>query len=195
MKHRFCIIRKQNPRLMHGTSLPWPSLEDLQALVNKASGMFIFASTVADFMTDGNANPQQKLKSVLSLHAGLNPLYGAVPEVGCFCRVLRTIMLLHKQPSINMLADILQLEVWDVLHALKSIQSLIRIPGDDNGLIQLNHRSLRDFLMDRTRFEDLFVDPPSTHFSLAADYVKALKRTLRRDEFPSDAVPLYAIKF
>ncbi|KZP15585.1 hypothetical protein FIBSPDRAFT_867154 [Athelia psychrophila] len=61
---------------MQGIRLPWPSNEDLQALEQKSDKLFIFASTLVDFITDGKgAPPDQKLKIVLNLHAGLDPLY------------------------------------------------------------------------------------------------------------------------
>ncbi|KZP09782.1 hypothetical protein FIBSPDRAFT_963646 [Athelia psychrophila] len=102
LKHRFSIILEQNPRLMKGVPLPWPSDEDLP-----------------DFITDEKGHPQQKLKSVLSLHAGLNPLYDqvlrAVPDVTRFRGVLTTPMVLQAQPSINTLANLLQLDVEAML--------------------------------------------------------------------------------
>ncbi|KZP28242.1 hypothetical protein FIBSPDRAFT_1039668 [Athelia psychrophila] len=199
LKHRFSEILMRNPRLMRGISLPWPSIKDSRALVQKASRMFVFASTLGDFITDGKAPPNQKLQSVLQLHAGLDPLYaqilGAVPDIPCFRSVLTTLMLLREQPSVNTLADLQRLNVEDVLHSLNFIQSIIHIPADDFTPVQLNHTSLRDFLVDGSRSHGHFIDPPpAAHFTLAADCLKLMNRTLRRDVFPNNAGSLYAIK-
>lgn len=195
---RFSEIRQQNPRILQGMPFPWPSLEDLLALVNKSSGLFVFASTLADFVTDGQAPPQQKLKSVLSLHAGLDLLYTqvlkAVPNIVCFRRVLTALMLLHEQPSVNLLAELLRLDAGDVLHALTFIQSIIHVPADDNTPIRLNHTSLRDFLVDSSRSKDLYIDPPATNVALAIGCIMLMNSNLRRDEFPEKgAAVLYAV--
>ncbi|KZP09390.1 hypothetical protein FIBSPDRAFT_964006 [Athelia psychrophila] len=199
LNHRFSEILKRNPRLMRGISPPWPSIEEIQALVWKADGMFVFASNLVDFITDGKAPPQRKLNNALSLHAGLDPLYlqvlGAVPDIPWFCSVLTTLMLLRKQPSVNTLADLLRLNVEDVLHALNFIQSIIRVPADDFTPVLLNHTSLRDFLLDGSRSHGRFIDSPSAaHFTLAADCLKFMNRSFQQDVFAENAGSLYTIE-
>ncbi|KZP28253.1 hypothetical protein FIBSPDRAFT_1039678 [Athelia psychrophila] len=199
LKHHFSVIRKQNPRLMRGIALPWPSVEDSRALVQKAAGMLIFAATLVNFITDGKAPPNQKLQSVLQLHAGLDPLYaqvlGDVPDISCFRSVLTTLMLLREQPSVNTLAELLRLNVEDVLYALNFIQSIIHIPADDFTPVHLNHTSLRDFLVDGSRSHGRFIDPPpAAHFTVAANCLTLMNRSFRWDVFPDSAGSLYAIK-
>lgn len=185
LTHRFSQIRQQNKRLFEGMPPSWPSLEDLHALVKKSSGLFVFASTLVDFVTDDQAPPQQKLKGVLDLNAGLDPLYAqvlsAVPNITCFRRVLTALMLLYEQPSVQLLADLLRLDAGDVLHAMSFIQSIIHVPAGNDTPIRLNHTSLRDFLVDKTRSKDLYIDPPAAHATLAIDCVKFMQSTLRRD--------------
>ncbi|KAF7979448.1 hypothetical protein HWV62_42247 [Athelia sp. TMB] len=202
LEARFSDIIQNNPRLFHGIALPWPSLNDFWALVERSSGLFIFAATLVNFVTDGRAPPNRKLESVLQMHAGLDPLYDQVlrdalrdvDDVLCFGRVLTTLMLLYKQPSVEMLAGLLELSAQDVLHALLAIQSIIRIPSDDNAPIELNHTSLRDFLIDESRSKDLFIVPLATHATLAVACVKVLQKNLKTDIFPEDKVTLYAAR-
>ncbi|KAF7977389.1 hypothetical protein HWV62_4007 [Athelia sp. TMB] len=199
LEARFSDIIHHNPLLFRDVHQPWPSLEDLMALVEKSNGLFIFASTLVKFLTDGKAPPERKLKSVLKMHAGLDPLYEQVlrdvPEIACFPKVLAALMLLNKQPSVELLAGVLQLDIPDVLLALMAIQSIIHIPSDDSNPIQLNHTSLRDFLVDKGRSGDLFVDPPFAHASLATGCARLLHRNLRKDMFRTDAVTLYAVQY
>lgn len=202
LEARFSDIIRNNPRLFHGIPLPWPSLNDFWALVERSSGLFIFAATLVNFVTDGRAPPNRKLKSVLRMHAGLDPLYDQVlrdalrdvDDILCFRRVLATLMLLYEQPSVEMLAEILELSVDDVLHALLAIQSIILIPSDDNEPIELNHTSLRDFLVDEGRSKDLFIDPLAAHATLASACVKTLQRNLKVDTFPTDGGTVYAAR-
>lgn len=198
LKSCFSETYERNPRLFQGMPSPWPSLEDLHALVKKSSGMFMFASILAKFVTDGQAPPHQKLKSFLSLNYGLDPLYTqvlkAIPNIACFRRVLTALMLLYKQPSINLLANLLRLDVGDVLHALIFIQSIIHIPADNVTPIRLNHTSLRDFLVDNSRSKDLYIDPSAANVALSIDCMKLMNNKLRRDEFPEEgAAVIYAV--
>ncbi|KAF7979451.1 hypothetical protein HWV62_42253 [Athelia sp. TMB] len=200
LQARFSEIIRNNPRLFHGIPRPWPSPSDFWALVEKSSGLFIFAATLVNFITDGRAPPNRKLKSVLQMHAGLDPLYDQVlrdalrdvDDILCFRRVLTTLMLLYEQSSVEMLAEILELSVDDVLHALLAIQSIIRIPSDDDKPIELNHTSLRDFLVDESRSRDLFINPLAAHATLASACVKTLQRNLKVDTFPTDDGTVYA---
>ncbi|KAF7976782.1 hypothetical protein HWV62_5620 [Athelia sp. TMB] len=200
LEARFSDIIHNNPRLFRGILLPWPSRHDFWILVDRSSGLFIFAATLVNFVTDGRAPPNRKLESVLQMHAGLDPLYDQVlrdalqdiDAISCFRRVLAALMLLHAQPSVELLADLLELSTQDVLHALLAIQSIIRIPGDDNAPIELNHTSLRDFLVDAERSQDLFLDPLAAHATIAIACLNVLQRSLKIDIFPEGAVEKYA---
>lgn len=194
----FARARRENSRLMHDTPSPWPSSDDMRLLVRKTSGLFVYASTVMKFVIEGQGSisPEQRLQAVLGLHTGLDPLYNqvlkAVPQISWFPRVLTTLMLARRQPSVNILADMLELSTQDVLHALLAIQSIIHIPADNVTPIELNHTSLRDFLLDRDRSNDLFIDPSEAHFVLALDCVKLMNKTIKQDIFPTDGASEYA---
>ncbi|KAF7976247.1 hypothetical protein HWV62_7290 [Athelia sp. TMB] len=199
LRSRFNDIIENNPRLFCYIPRPWPSPTDLKGLVGKSSGLFIFASTLVYFITDGNAPPDRKLRSVLEMHAGLDPLYDQVlrdvPEIDCFRRVLTTLMLVYKQPSVFFLAEILELNIQDVLHALMAIQSIITIPSDDRTPIQLNHTSLRDFLVNADRSNDLFVDPPAAQATIAVQCINLLQKNLTQDVLPEHSGELYAAQY
>ncbi|KAF7967225.1 hypothetical protein HWV62_35099 [Athelia sp. TMB] len=200
LEARFFEIIRDNPRRFQGIPRPWPSLNDFWALVDRSSGLFIFAATLVNFVTDGRAPPVRKLESVLRMHAGLDPLYDQVlrgalrdlDDIVCFHRALTTLMLLYEQPSVEMLAGLLELSAQDVLHNLLTIQSIIRIPSDNNAPIQLNHTSLRDFLVDERRSKDLFIVPLAAHATLAVACVRILHKNLKADNFPEDEVTQYA---
>lgn len=199
LRYRFDEIIEDRPHLFRYITRPWPSLEDLKALVGKSSGLFIFASTLVYFITDKSAPPDRKLKSVLEMHAGLDPLYDQVlrgiPKIDCFRRVLTTLMLVYEQPSVVFLAEILELNIQDVLHALTAIQSIITIPSDDQTPIQLNHTLLRDFLVDVVRSKDLFIDTPVARATIVVQIIKHLQRNLKEDVFPERGEEFYAAQY
>ncbi|KAF7967295.1 hypothetical protein HWV62_34777 [Athelia sp. TMB] len=183
LEDRFSNIIRQNTALFRSVPRPWPSPDNLEALVVKSDGLFIFAATLAKFITDGNGSPNSKLKTVLAMHDGLDPLYtqvlGAVsPKITSFRRVLTTLMLCYEQPSVAVLSKILELDADNVLFALMAIQSIIHIPSNDNDPIRLNHTSLRDFLIDRKRSEHHCINPSAFHTVLATDCVELLQKGL-----------------
>ena len=196
LKYRFSSIYARNPRVMHGVPRPWPSVEEVTALVEKSSGLFIFASTLVDFITDGKGTPQQKLTDVLMSHAGLDPLYAqvlsAAPGVECFHRVLAAIVLLRERLSITSLACLLQLGADNIVHALLGIQSIIKVPEDNDKPILLNHGSLGDFLMEKGRSKGHSIDLPTSHASIAFDCLNLMASGLRQDIFPTEPAQLYA---
>jgi NACHT domain len=174
---RFSTIQKENYRLMQNVPLPWPSDWDLDTLVGKASGSFIFASTLINFVDDGSDLPHRKLPIALTAHAGLDPLYtqvlSAAPCGPHFKQVINTIILLKSPPSITFLGNLLQLEAADVLQALLGIQSILMIPGDNDHSIQLFHTSLRDFLTTESRSDAFFIGPAG-HIDIMIDCLEVM---------------------
>ena len=173
-RHRFDTIYEENHRLMRNVPRPWPSHTDLEALVGKASGSFIFAFTLINFVDDGQ--PHRKLPIALSAHAGLDPLYAqvlsAAPRSQNFDRVIGTISLLRSNLSVTALGHLLQLDAADILEALLGVQSILMIPGDDNQPVRLFHTSLRDFLTSKPRSGGFFIDPPVHHLDILLDCLK-----------------------
>ena len=80
LRSRFVSIYQQKHRQIGNISLPWPSPRDLDELVTKSSGSFIFAFTLVNFVNDGSDLPHRKLRTALQGHSGLDPLYTQVLE-------------------------------------------------------------------------------------------------------------------
>jgi NACHT domain len=168
----------EETRLMRGVPRPWPSEVELDELVSVAAGSFIFAVTLIRFINDGSALPHKKLPTAIAAHPGLDPLYtqvfSAAPRTGNSKRVIGTIMLLNALIPIMSLADLLQLEVSDVLEPLLPLQSILMIPANDDKPVQLFHTSLRDYLTTRSRSGEFYVNPPARHFFIAVDCLKSV---------------------
>ncbi|KAG6838992.1 hypothetical protein H0H87_001914, partial [Tephrocybe sp. NHM501043] len=86
---------------------------------------------------DGKGSPQQKLQQILNSHLGLDPLYAQVLSNAnrddAFTKVLSAIIYLKRQLSITDLAKLLDLTSEVVVTQLMEIQSIIRIPPDNQG--------------------------------------------------------------
>jgi hypothetical protein len=173
LRSRFIHIYQQKRRLMGNISLPWPSQRDLDELVEKSSGSFIFAFTLVNFVNDGSDLPHLKLQVALRSYSGLDPLYTQVLQSAShshhFTRVLQTIIAISMPLSITDLACLLQIEGGYVIHALQGVQSIILVPEDDKQPVQLFHTSLRDFLTTQARSQHFFINPVTCHLSIAND--------------------------
>jgi hypothetical protein len=171
LQTRFASIYQQKRRQIGNISLPWPSQGDLDELVKKSSGSFIFAFTLVKFVDDGSDLPHRKLRAALQSHAGLDPLYAQVLQSAShshlFTQVLQTIITIPTPLSITDLAFLLQIEGGDVIHALEGVQSIIMVPEDDEQPVRLFHTSLRDFFTTQTRSQHLFIDPATSHLAIA----------------------------
>jgi hypothetical protein len=170
----FETIYEENARVMRNVPQPWPSESDLQSLVEKSNGSFIFAVTLMGFISNKGGHPWDKLQMALTAEAGLDALYTQVlldaPHDHNFDRVLGTVMLLSSSVPITSLACLLQLRAdEDIVQTLLGIQSILMIPGNNEQSIQLFHTSLRDFLISEQRSNKFFINPSTCHFSIATD--------------------------
>ena len=190
IRSRFSTIREENHRVMRHIPQPWPSSHDLEEIVGKASGSFIFADTFINFVNDGSDLPHRKLRIALQTHAGLDPLYhqvlSAAPRDRYFQRIIGTIMLLKHNLPIADIACLVRLETADVLHFLLGIQSILAIPEDDTHPVRLLHTSLRDYLVTRQRSQIFFINPPTRHLFIATNCLAVIAEHPEPDFFDSD---------
>jgi hypothetical protein len=197
-RHRFATIFEENHRLMRDVPLPWPSWSDLETLVQKASGSFIFAFTLINFVDDGTDLPHRKLPIALAAHAGLDPLYtqvlSAAPRGDVLKRIIGTILLLKFDLSITSLGHLLQLNTAYVLQTLLGVQSILMIPGNDDEPVRLFHTSLRDFVMSKPRSGGFFIDPPARHLDILLDCLKLVLIPPDSDIFFRGEASEYACK-
>jgi len=175
---RFSTIYEENHRVMRDVPLPWPSERELDTLVKKSDGLFIFATTLLNFFSEGGGLPQEKLQSVLGAQAGLDPLYlqvlsNAVHDLN-FERIIGTVVLLREPLSITFLGQLLQLRTGHIVCSLLGIQSILMIPEDDDQAIRPFHTSLPDFLKMESRSGKFFIDPPHCHFCIMINCLAAM---------------------
>ena len=174
---RLSTLYHQKRRLMLDVSLPWPSNSDLDSLVKKSDGSFIFAATLINLISSRGL-PQDNLCRALTADGGLDLLYARILEDAHrdnnFERVIGTVMLLRKPIPIVFLAHLLQLRPAEVVLTLLGLQSILMIPGSDNEAIRLFHTSLRDFLISRERSPGYFINPPPRHLLIAADCLRVV---------------------
>ena len=178
LQHHLSQIREQNRELMRNVPHPWPSLRQLDALVDHSEGLFIYVSTLIKFVADKKGLPQEKLQAAMTTHCGVDPLYDQVLSVArefdYFGRVVGTIVYLREPLTVPELGQLLQLQSSCIQLALRGCQSVFAVPDAEDKSILPYHASLRDFLMDCNRAKDHFLDPQLYHVRILVDCLQLI---------------------
>ena len=178
LQHHLQQIRQQHDIIMAREPALWPPQRDLDTLVHNSDGLMIYAATLVRYLNDQQESPQVKLRKVLARHDGVDPLYEQViseaEEHPNFKRVLGTLMYLRYPIPLAELAQLLRLDVPEIRIALARCHSILAIPDNNEGSIRPHHASLRDYLTDQERSENLFCDPDQFHASIAVDCLRAI---------------------
>jgi hypothetical protein len=178
------IFRRRHARFPSMSSLPqpWPPYHIISFLVRKSSGQFIFAATVIRFIDVDRKIPTAQLQLILDIcgsvdssnfatnpFALLDELYGHVlkssEETERAISILGAIFYLNtnQSPTLEILQALLQLEPEDITMIFWDLHSIVHIPVSDKKPIRFYHASLRDFLMDRHRSRNLYIDGSKAH--------------------------------
>ncbi|KAJ7433421.1 hypothetical protein B0H11DRAFT_2259379 [Mycena galericulata] len=180
-------IHREHRTTMSTVSPPWPSSEVVEALVEKSSGYFIYASTVIKYIDDKNFRPTARLEIILGMkpHGLASPfhildqLYIRIlsdvpldfrPQL---LRILSVIAanLLHG-PSFSEMEQLLELEPGDVGLILRNLHSVIKVENPD--YIRVHHASFLEFLHDAARSGPFCINDIQHRTDLVYDLLKAV---------------------
>jgi hypothetical protein len=162
LEHELREIREQ--RLL---SPDWPSKDQIQALVEMALPLFIFAATACRFIGDTRDNPKRRLDIVLQYQTAtqvskldrtylpiLNQLFDDEDETDKerrtseFREIVGAIVVLAAPLSIISIASLLDIPREDIRCRMDLLHSVLSIPVKEDMPIRLLHPSFRDFLLD-----------------------------------------------
>jgi len=175
LQDKFDEIRLTHP-IQSDLPSSWPSSEDIETLVYKSSGQFIYASTVVKFVSSRRHRPNHRLEIILNLRpkgkdlpfAELDALYRyvffSVEETMTAVQIIATALTLRYGPRIPVLSDILDLSPTDIELHLIDLGSLV-VYGKN--FLNILHASLGDFLFDESRSQELYIGHRSIHTKIA----------------------------
>ncbi|RXW18509.1 hypothetical protein EST38_g7353 [Candolleomyces aberdarensis] len=153
----------------------WPKKMDMDMLLKHIGGSFVLASTIFKFIIQSATEedvttPMERLPLTLELN-GLDTLYTQTlarsQHLPHFHDIISTITFFTQSLPIAVIADLLGIEVFEVVRVLLNLQAIIHVPGtDEKGRVTFCHTSLRDFLTTQNRSGSFFV-PPSFHLRLS----------------------------
>ncbi len=183
LEHELEVVRKQR-------SLPqgWPSQGEIQALVEMALPLFIFAATACRYIGDKRDNPRKRLETFLQYKREnqiswldktylpiLNQLFDDEDELDKdrrtseFREVVGSIVVLESPLSIASLAHLLNIPKEDISCRLDLLHSVLNIPTNEDMPVRILHLSFRDFLVDiqKRGKSHFWIDEKETHKRLA----------------------------
>ncbi|KAK7033650.1 hypothetical protein VNI00_012650 [Paramarasmius palmivorus] len=180
----FSTLRAKYYRVLRHEGEVWPSEEQVMNLVERASGQFIFAVTVINYLDTSDERPQDRLETILHVDPGdlpespypaLDVLYRQVlskclhwkkvysilrfllspyPAIGDLGRSLWDQIQWHSPSVVSML---FQLQPGEIEILLSKLHSIIHIPDDENSQIHILHASFSEFLLHTARSGDYHV--------------------------------------
>ena len=182
---KFREIKKFHP-FRSGIPSHWPSEQQMDTLICKASGQFIYASLAVRFINSTRNSPVRQLDIVLELRppidhdlpfAELDTLYTYIlsctksPDLVLSILGLYDILtmeLLLGEDALEIVDFILGLEDGDVCIYLSPLNSLLEVQGrEDYPGIIFHHSSFMDFLHSPERSKDYYIYPQKSHFLIA----------------------------
>lgn len=203
LRHSFKDIRTSmdtvsvagnNPHLL------WPSEDEIEMVVQKAAGLFIFATTVVKCVGIDYNSPVTQLQVVLQVpqnsasaesalvHSHLDMLYldalRMIPGMEKVRLVLGSVVFAFWPLSTRGLNDLLWNFQFDASYIVKNLRSVLVISDSDiesDGAVHIYHTSFRDFLTSSQRSSQYFVDPIVFHSTLARACLELMLRHLTID--------------
>ncbi|WPG99051.1 vegetative incompatibility protein het-e-1 [Acrodontium crateriforme] len=199
-----CFAKMKAERLERRPSRPlpadWPSTEEIDALVDLADPLFIYASTVYLYLWKSRtATPQSRLEVLLKSRKSARlgdptdvylPILdrmafehydGEDVAIKQFKEIVGPMIILADPLSINALAGLLAIDVDDVAVTLGPLYSVLDLPADldteRDVVIRPLHLSFQDFLVDDTIKDNRFwIDEAKTHGRLATQCLQRLSQ-------------------
>ncbi|KAJ8079647.1 hypothetical protein PM082_011234 [Marasmius tenuissimus] len=167
---------------------PWPSTRDLEILVKRSCGQFIYAITVIKFIRLAFNHPVTQLQIILdnalahqsgtSPYPQLDVLYDLIlsanPDLEKLLPILAAILLLPqyaKSPACIEL--VLGLPAGQVALTLRAMHSVLDI-GEWGDNIKLYHTSFHDYLIYPTRSRHFHIDSPTCKHDIVRCWLRNL---------------------
>jgi len=186
---------------------PWPDEDTIELLVQRASGLFIYAATTYRFIRQPRYHPEEQLSLILRENKSTSAQSPTKELDAIYTQILRhsvlgatdtdeheellrrfkecigsVVMMSDMIPRKN-LARLLFLPKWKVELTLMPLNSVLNVPLIEDQPIRILHPSFRDFLLDRRRCFDIrfWIDDKERHINLFRNCLELMSAHLRQD--------------
>ncbi|XTI94879.1 hypothetical protein V2W45_1349321 [Cenococcum geophilum] len=137
LKHELGLVSKER-----GLYPDWPNSKDLEKLVRKANGLFIYAATACRFIRDRNFRPRKQLSLLLKDNPSHNSQTAELDEI--YMQVLRHSVLRGEEEE----EEDEEEREEEVKITLSPLGSVLDVSNLTEVAPQLLHPSFRDFLLN-----------------------------------------------
>jgi hypothetical protein len=204
LRSTFDEIKRKHPAKAHFPT-SWPSSEDIHRLVKKSSGQFIFASTVAKYVNSHRHWPPDRLGVIFGQSepgqetpfAELDALYHLIlSSIADIEKVKDVLVILVLQPfrgslsarnTATLIENFLFYRPGEIDIILTDLHSIIYVPPPGQfEQLRFFHASLPDFLLDRSRSKDLFLDEGAAYAKLTGLAVKHINNPTQSGPLRND---------
>jgi hypothetical protein len=199
LEHSFELIVQER-----SLTAGWPGQEIIKCLVHSASGLFIWAATACRFIREGKHFASKRLSVILenssvgvnAAEKHLNEIYTTVLRncisteysdeeaeelLSMLKSLLGSIVTLLSPLSTQSLSKLLIIAQDEVDRTLNDLHAILSIPKDPTISLLLHHPSFRDFLFNKTRCEEFWVDEKQAHQILADHCIRLMIALLKQD--------------
>jgi hypothetical protein len=187
--------------------LPFPSVENLIKLVERAGTLFIYAATVLKYVADPEESPLARMEDVVNQTPGeipyqygmLDGLYAQVivkaaktsgnpgTHEDALHMILSTVIMVQEPLPVSALADLADIRKEKTTVILQRLSSILLVEND--APVRLYHPSFPDFIQDKERcrhkeyssVERFLVVPSESHIRLALRCLQIMNGHLRQD--------------
>ena len=211
-EHEFAKIRENSWLQFDAFPADWPGEDSVKLLVDLAVPLFIFAFTVARYLSEDDTRGRLDLMLRQSRDRSLTGLKGTylpilnqllAPDdeqqsksrIAAFRAVVGPIVLLSNPLSASSLSILLAIPMKKVERVLQPLHSVLNIPrtvdGGPDPVVTLFHISFRDFLVDtELKNENRFwIDEVQTHSKLATQCIRLLSSGVLKENTFDDHAP------
>jgi hypothetical protein len=182
----------------------WPGEEILRQLVLYSSGLFIWAATACRFIREGRRFARKRLDTILKGSSSaiiapekhLDEIYLAVlkhsissdysdeeKEEACdmLKSTLGSVVVFLSPLSASSLSRLLRLPKEEVDQTFEDLHAILDVPEDPTHQLRLHHPSFRDFLLNKDRCGDFWMEEKDAHQLLATGCIQLMSQTLKKD--------------
>lgn len=184
----------------HFHSDDWPTCDDLNKLVDKSSGLFLYATTILSYTGDQSAaDPDSQLEDALTFIGNSQPLsaeapnplklldslylgvLGGIPKdkLDVPLSLLGSCTICQYLPAMH-LANLLRLRQRQFYSALRPLHSILAVPTRENALttpLRYFHISFPEFLAEPSRSHPFSQNPDFHSTQMATQLFFLLQRT------------------
>ena len=198
LRHELSRIQEE-----HCLAADWPVEDEVNTLLHRSEGLFIYAATVCRFIGDDLDLPPKRLESVLHDTSAdhlrqLDKMYRQVIRSSIpdryqgqerlkrheeLKKILGLLTVSFDTLSIVSLAGLLSKDSQAVLALLRPLHSVLHVSELQNDPVRLLHPSFREFLLDQERHlaDEIWIDAKTTHHEAFKQCFQVLPKTLKRD--------------